>query len=56
MPNKPRPRCPKCDVAMAPLFRKRPRGSGYARAGNTFQCANCETLAKGRGGRAKFLA
>lgn len=56
MPNKPRPRCPNCNVAMAPLFRKRPRGSGYARAGNTFQCTNCETLAKGRGARAKFLA
>jgi hypothetical protein len=55
MPNKPRPRCPSCNVAMAPLFRKRPRGSGYARAGTAFQCLSCERLAHGRGGKAKFL-
>lgn len=40
---------------MAPLFRKRPRGSGYARAGTAFVCLTCETLAKGRGARTKFL-
>lgn len=41
---------------MAPLFRKRPRGSGFARAGTSFQCVSCETLAKGRGAKAKYLA
>lgn len=55
MPNKPRPRCPECQTAMAPLFRKRPRGSGYARAGTAFQCPSCDTLAKGRGAKTKFL-
>lgn len=36
MPNKPRPRCPQDGAAMVPLFRKRARGSGYARAGEAF--------------------
>jgi len=40
---------------MAPLFRKRPRGTGYARAGNTFMCVDHEVLAKGRKAKVKFL-
>jgi hypothetical protein len=40
---------------MAPLFRKRPRGSGFARAGTAFQCTSCERLAVGRGSRTQFL-
>lgn len=56
MPNKPRPRCPKCGSAMAPLFRKGARGSSYVRAGSSFQCSNDDVLARGRGARAKFMA
>jgi hypothetical protein len=40
---------------MAPLFRKRPRGSGFARAGTAFQCMSCERLALGRGPKVQYL-
>lgn len=40
---------------MQPLFRKRPRGSGYVRAGETFYCGEHDTLAQGRGKRVEFL-
>lgn len=39
---------------MAPLFRKRPRGSGYARAAELFYCADHDIVAKGRGKKVKF--
>ncbi|MCA1814066.1 MAG: hypothetical protein LC624_08965 [Halobacteriales archaeon] len=55
MPNKPRPRCPKCGAAMAPLFRKGARGTSYVRAGSAFQCPTCDVLAHGRGKRAEFM-
>lgn len=55
MPNKPRPRCPKDDAAMSPLFAKRVRGSGFKRAGEIFWCEEHNVVSKGRGGRAKFL-
>lgn len=55
MSNKPRPRCPKDGAAMVPLFRKRPRGSAYARAGVAFYCAEHDVLARGRGKRVEFL-
>lgn len=54
MPNKPRPRCPEDGAAMVPLFRKRARGSGFARAGNTFYCEEHDLVAKGRGKSVKF--
>lgn len=55
MANKPRPRCPKCGEAMIPLYKKRPKGSTYARAGDTFWCEGDDILANGRQKRAKFL-
>lgn len=48
MANKPRPRCPECGQAMDPLYRKRPHGTTYARAGDTFYCHEHDVLAKGR--------
>lgn len=56
MPNKPRPRCPKDNAAMVPVFTKRPRGSGYVRAGEGFYCPEHRIFAKGRGKRVKFLS
>lgn len=55
MANKPRPRCPECDSAMAPLYRKRPNGTTYARAGTTFYCYEHDILAKGREEDAQFI-
>jgi hypothetical protein len=55
MPNKPRPRCPKDGAAMQPLFAKRPRGSGYVRAGDSFYCSEHGLLAKGRGRSVKVV-
>lgn len=55
MPNKSRPRCPRDDAAMIPLFRKRVRGEGYARAGEVFWCEEHDVVAKGRGKRVKML-
>lgn len=55
MANKPRPRCPECDQAMAPLYRKRPNGTTYARAGATFWCDDHEILAMGRKKKTQFL-
>lgn len=55
MPNKPRPRCPKDGAAMSPLFAKRVRGSGFKRAGEVFYCEEHGIVAKGRGGRVKFV-
>lgn len=40
---------------MAPLYRKRPHGSTYARAGATFYCHDHDILAKGRQEDAQFL-
>lgn len=48
MPNRPRPRCPKCGAAMAPVFRKRERGDSYARVPDVFWCEKDGKLAKGR--------
>lgn len=55
MANKPRPRCPKCDQAMTPLYRKRPKGKTYARAGATFWCEEHDILANGRQANVSFL-
>lgn len=62
MANRPRPRCPTCNVAMIPLFFKRPsrkktgrgRKAVYHRVKNAFACEKHGTLARGRT-RAKFL-
>lgn len=48
MANRPRPRCPECDMAMGPVFRKRPRGETYARVPDVFWCQDCTNLARGR--------
>lgn len=48
MPNRPRPRCPKCSAAMEPLYRKRLRGDTYARVADVFWCDACAKLARGR--------
>lgn len=42
-------------MAMAPLYRKRPNGTTYARAGDTFYCYDHDVLAKGRPDDAEFL-
>lgn len=55
MPNRARPRCPKCGAAMAPVFRKRERGETYARVPEVFWCEEDTLLAKGRSKRAAFL-
>lgn len=55
LPNKPRPRCPECEAAMAPLYRKRPQGTTYARAGDAFYCHEDDILAKGRTDATEFI-
>lgn len=40
---------------MAPLYRKRPNGTTYARAGDTFYCRDHDVLAKGRDDSIAFL-
>ncbi len=40
---------------MAPLYRKRPNGTTYARAGATFYCREHDILAKGRNHETEFL-
>lgn len=46
MPNKARPRCPKCSTTMTPLYRKGARGKAMVRAGPTFICPEDTVLAK----------
>lgn len=48
MPNKKRPRCPECDMAMSPLYTNRPQGETMKRAGDTFYCDDHDVLAHGR--------
>ncbi len=48
MPNRVRPRCPDCNTAMAPVFRARERGEGYARLPDVFWCDTHGKLARGR--------
>jgi len=55
MPNKPRPRCPECGMAMDPTYIKRPRGETYKRAGDTFYCDDHDVLAKGRPDDTEFI-
>src|SRR5260221_6681879 len=38
MPNRIRPRCPTCDSAMGPVFRKGPRGHAFVRVPDAFYC------------------
>jgi hypothetical protein len=48
MPNRVRPRCPKCQAAMTPLYRAGGRG-GFKRLRDTFTCAQHDSiLAHGR--------
>jgi hypothetical protein len=54
MPNRVRPRCPTCDTAMGPLFRKGPRGKAFVRVPDAFYCAEHNLLARGRK-KAQFL-
>lgn len=44
------------NAAIGPVFTKRPRGSGYVRAGEGFYCPEHRIFAKDRGKRVKFLS
>jgi len=55
MANRPRPRCPDCGQAMGPVFRKRPRGETFARINDVFWCDTCESLARGRIKKVKYV-
>jgi len=48
MPNKTRPACPTCGYAMAPLWRRGPRGQAFVRVPEAYVC--CGNLAGGRDG------
>lgn len=48
MANRVRPRCPKCQSVMAPLFRKGPRGKAYVKVRDSFVCIEDGSLARGR--------
>ncbi|HEX2066101.1 MAG TPA: hypothetical protein VHI93_04740 [Candidatus Thermoplasmatota archaeon] len=48
MPNRARPRCPDCQAAMSPLFRKGPRGKAFVRVPDAFVCSQHDRLARGR--------
>jgi peptide methionine sulfoxide reductase MsrB len=48
MPNRVRPRCPTCDAAMGPVFRKGPRGKAFVRIRDAFYCPEHNLLAHGR--------
>ena len=54
MANRARPRCPKCQSVMAPLFRKGARGKAYVRVRDAFTCPDDGTLARGRR-KARFV-
>lgn len=54
MPNRPRPRCPNCNIAMAPLFRKGSRGTAFVRLPEAFYCSEHDLLARGRS-KTRFL-
>ena len=48
MPNRARPRCPSCESAMDPVFRKGPRGKAFVRVPDAFICGEHNVLARGR--------
>ena len=47
MPNRPRPKCPKCGRALEPAYRKTSRG-GTTRIPDVFWCEDDGVLARGR--------
>lgn len=48
MPNKARPRCPDCESAMEPVYRKSQRGASMVRVPNVFWCEDDSVIARGR--------
>ena len=48
MANRVRPRCPKCEAVMKPVYRRGPRGKAFVRLKDAFCCNNDGTLARGR--------
>jgi hypothetical protein len=48
MANAIRPRCPTCNTAMDPVFRKGPRGQAWIRVPETFHCLKHNLIARGR--------
>lgn len=54
MANRERPRCPTCNDAMGPVYRKGARGKAFVRVPDAFYCVEHDLLARGRR-KVKFL-
>lgn len=55
MTNRIRPRCPTCQTAMTPVYRKGARGKAFVKIPDTFTCAEHGGLAVGRR-KVKYVA
>jgi hypothetical protein len=54
VPNRIRPRCPKCERVMSPVYRRRDRAKTFARVPDVFWCPEGHSVAKGRS-KSRFL-
>lgn len=48
MGNRRRPRCPKCQLSMTPIYRKGTRGKSFVKIPDAFTCPEHRTIARGR--------